>query len=67
MTELRASVDSGMHVQWLDQVERRPHMERLREVPEFSEIRDVAWADLARQLALVREIEARGELAPLSD
>lgn len=62
---LRASVDSGMRVQWMGQVELSPHMERLREVPQFSAIRDVVRADLARQLALVREMEARGELAPV--
>ena len=62
---LRASVDSGMRVQWMGQVELSPHMEKLREVPEFSAIQDVVRADLARQLALVREMEARGELAPV--
>ena len=63
---LRASVDSGMRVQWMGQVELSPHMDRLREAPEFGPIQDVVQADLARQLALVREMEASGELAPLN-
>jgi TolB-like protein/cytochrome c-type biogenesis protein CcmH/NrfG len=67
LSVLRASVDSGMRLQWMDQVERSPHMERLREAPGFQAIRDVVRADLAQQLALVREIEASGELAQLSE
>ena len=57
---LRASVDSGMRVQWMGQVELSPHMEGLRAAPGFGDIRDVVRADLARQLALAREAEARG-------
>jgi hypothetical protein len=56
-----------MRLQWMDQVERSPHMEKLREAPGFQAIRDVVRADLAQQLALVREIEASGELAQLSE
>ena len=57
---LRASVDSGMRVQWMGQVELSQHMEGLRAAPGFGDIRDVVRADLARQLALAREMEARG-------
>jgi TolB-like protein/Flp pilus assembly protein TadD len=66
LTLLRASVDAGMRLQWLNQVELSPHMQRLRETPGFRAIRDVVHADLAAQLAAVREMEARGQLAPLS-
>jgi adenylate cyclase len=66
LTSLRASVDAGMRLQWLNQVELSPHAQRLRDAPEFRAIRDVVRADLATQLAAVREMEARGQLAPLS-
>ncbi len=64
---LRASVDSGMRMQWRFQVEDSPHMARLRDEPEFLAIREEVHADLARQLAIVRAMEARGELAPPGD
>jgi TolB-like protein/Flp pilus assembly protein TadD len=67
LTVLRASVDAGMRLQWLDQVERSPHTVRLREAPGFRAIRDVVRADLSTQLTAVREMEARGQLAPLSE
>lgn len=67
LATLRASVDSGMRLQWMDQVERSPHMSNVRDAPGFSAIRADVWADLDRQIATVREIEARGELAPLAD
>jgi TolB-like protein/Tfp pilus assembly protein PilF len=65
LTTLRTSVDSGMRAQWMIQVEYSPHMIKLREEPEFFTIRDKVQADLARQLTIVRELEARGELAPV--
>jgi len=66
LTTLHASVDSGMRAQWMIQVEQSPHMDELRELPEFKAIQKEVLADLARQLAAVREMEARGELAALS-
>ena len=63
LATLRASVDSGMRAQWMMQVDQSPHMDGLRELPEFSVIEKEVLADLARQLAVVREMEARGELA----
>ena len=66
LATLRASVDSGMRSQWMMQVEQSPHIDGLRELPEFRVIQNEVLADLARQLAVVREMEARGELAPLS-
>jgi len=65
LATLRASVDLGMRAQWMFQVEQSPHMDGLRELPEFSVIQKEVLADLARQLAVVREMEARGELAAL--
>lgn len=67
LSVLRASVDAGMRMQWKTQVEDSPHMARLREQPEFLAIREEVRADLAAQLAIVREMEARGELARLGD
>ena len=56
-----------MRSQWMTQVEHSPHMKELRGHPEYSAIRDIVHEDLARQLAAVREMEAKGELAPLAD
>ena len=65
LAALRTSVNAGMRAQWITQVEDSPHMIALRGEPEYLAIREEVRADLARQLALVREMEARGELAPL--
>jgi tetratricopeptide (TPR) repeat protein len=67
LATLRASVESGMRSQWMTQVEHSPHMKQLQDNPEYSAIRDIVYEDLARQLAAVREMEAKGELAPLAD
>ena len=66
LATLRASVNSGMRAQWMAQVEQSPHMDGLRELPEFRVIQDEVLTGLAAQLALVRDLETRGELAPLS-
>ena len=63
---LQDSVASGMRAQWVMQVDQSPHMDRLRELPEFVALQNEVLADLARQLEKVRELEARGEIAPLS-
>jgi len=65
LTVLRASVDGGMRAQWMMQVEQSPHMTGLLDNQEFREVQDEVRADLAQQLAIVRELEARGELLPL--
>jgi TolB-like protein/Tfp pilus assembly protein PilF len=62
---LRDSVDAGMRAQWTTQVAHSPHMKALHETAEYQAIREDVDADLSRQLAIVREMEARGELAPL--
>ena len=62
---LRASVNAGMRAQWTTQVANSPHMRALRETAEYQAIRKEVDADFARQLSLIRQMEARGELAPL--
>ena len=62
---LRDSVDEGMRAQWTTQVANSPHMTSLRETAEYQAIREDVEADFSRQLSIVREMEARGELAPL--
>ena len=64
---LRAGVDGGMRSPWMMQVEYSPHTEALREVPDFHAIQKAMRAELANELAIVREMETRGELAPLSE
>ena len=61
---LRASVEAGMRAQWIIQVEQSPHMGNLRDHPEFHAIREIVREDLSRQLAVVREMETRGEIVP---
>ena len=67
LAALRTSVDAGMRAQWITQVEDSPHMVALRDEPEYLAIREEVRADLARQLAVVREMEASGELTPLGE
>ena len=67
LAALRASVDAGMIALWATQVEQSPHMTKVREAEAFLSLREEVQADLARQRANVREMEARGELAPLQD
>ena len=55
LAALRERVDAGVRQQWLFQIELSPHSVQLREHPEFAVIRDEVRADLARQLAAVRE------------
>jgi len=64
LATLRSSVDAGMRAQWMTQVEQSPHTVELREHPEFHAIQDEVRGDLARQLAMVREMEVHGELLP---
>ena len=67
LAALRDSIDAGMRAQWMIQIEDSPHTARLREKAEFLAMREEVQADLARQLTIVREMEARGDLAPLGD
>lgn len=67
LATLRASVESGMRAQWMTQVEHSAHMKELRGHPEYSAIRDIVHEDLARQLAAVREMGTKREMAPLAD
>ena len=64
---LRASVEAGMREQWVSQIEISPHATRLRNTPRFREIREVVESDFARQRAVLREMEANGELAQIPD
>lgn len=67
LAALRGSVDSGMRAQWMFQVEKSPHMANLRGLARFRSIQEEVQADLARQLAIVRDMEARGDLAMLGN
>lgn len=64
---LRTNVEAGMRAQWVSQVEDSPHMARLRETDEFGAVQEIVHADFARQRAIVRDMEARGELGPIPD
>ena len=59
---LRRAVDGHYRALWWTQVEKSPHIFSLREDPEFSAMMLEIKADMALQLARVREMRANGEL-----
>ncbi len=62
---LRRAVDGGWRALWWAQGERSPHLESLRADPEFKALMNEIRVEMARQLERVRELDRRGELAPV--
>ena len=67
LATLRENVDAGMRTPWMMQIEGSPHVDALRTEPAFLAIREEVLADLAAQLAIVQEMEARGEVTRIGD
>jgi len=64
--QLRKLVDAGWRDGWW-RLEREPIYEPLWGEPEFQAIMDEIRADMAIQLARVREMERNGELEPIPE
>ena len=65
LAALRQAVDAGWRLDWWYYLEQDPDLEPLRGDAEFQALRREIEADMASQLARVREWEAGGRLAPL--
>lgn len=63
---LREAINKGSRISWWTQVEGSPHMASLLDHPELKAMMAEIRTDMAAQLANIREMEARGELAPIA-
>jgi hypothetical protein len=66
LAALREAVEGGWRSGWW-QLERQPIYEPLWELPEFQSLMAGVKADMAAQLARVREMERNGELEPIPE
>jgi TolB-like protein/Flp pilus assembly protein TadD len=64
LSALREAIDEGWRADWWWRL-RRPDLESLHDEPEFQAMVEEIRADMAAQLERVREMERRGELAPI--
>jgi TolB-like protein/Tfp pilus assembly protein PilF len=62
LASLRAALNANYRAFWWAQTEKSPHMSSLLGDPEFSAMMSEIKADMAIQLARVREMSAKGEL-----
>ena len=67
LAALRKAVDAGWRTMWPFYLKHEPILESLHGEPEYQTILAEVEADMAAQLARVREMEANGELAPLPE
>ncbi len=66
LASLRKAVDQGWRAEWWWSL-ARPDLDVLRDEPEFQAIVDEIRADMATQLAHVREMERSGELESIAE
>ena len=66
LAALREAVEGGWRTGWW-LLEREPIYEPLWELPEFQSLMAEVKADMAAQLARVREMERNGELEPIPE
>jgi len=64
---LRASIDEGNRTGWWIDLLHSPIIASLRNEPQFQEMVEEIRADMATQLANVREMQRTGEIPPLPD
>jgi len=67
LVALREHAAAGMRYMWRWQLLYNPNLESIRDTPEFATIIAEIEADMAAQLARVREMERNGELEPIPE
>ena len=67
LSELRQAIDEGWRGLWWYSLRLDPGLESLHDEPEFQAMVAEIEADMAAQLARVREMERNGELEPIPE
>ena len=67
LSALRQAIDEGWRVHWWYDLKHDPNLESLHDEPEFQAMVAEIEADMAAQLARVREMERNGELEPIPE
>ncbi|MCH8891520.1 MAG: hypothetical protein IH827_10670 [Myxococcales bacterium] len=67
LAALREGAANGTRYMWRLQLLYNPNLESIRDTPEFAAIVAEIEADMAEQLARVREMERNGELEPIPE
>ena len=67
LSALRQAIDEGWRSFWWYYLKRDPNLESLHGEPEFQAMVAEIEADMAEQLARVREMERNGELEPIPE
>jgi hypothetical protein len=67
LAALRQAIDEGWRSMWWYLLKHDPTLESLHNEPEFQAMVAEIEADMAAQLARVREMERNGELEPIPE
>jgi hypothetical protein len=67
LSALQQAIDEGWRVSWRYSLEHDSTLESLHDEPEFQAMVAEIEADMAAQLARVREMERNGELEPIPE
>jgi TolB-like protein/Tfp pilus assembly protein PilF len=67
LAALRHAIDEGWRVEWQYELLHNPNLEPLHDEPEYQAMVAEIEADMAQQLARVREMERNGELEPIPE
>ncbi len=67
MSALQRAIDEGWRDLWWYFLKQDPNLESLHDEPEFQAMVAEIEADMAAQLARVREMERNGELEPIPE
>jgi tetratricopeptide (TPR) repeat protein len=67
LSALRQAIDEGWRGLWWYFLKQNPNLESLHDEPEFQAMVAEIEADMAEQLARVREMERNGELKPIPE